>query len=154
MSEEEKKQKIKEYQKQYKQDHKEQHRNYMNAYVARAPQILCACGGRYKQYSGYKHNMTHKHLRFVEQAFNNNLAPEQPINVVEVNIDELELKTLADLDNPKLKMKKADMFIELTAEPEVKLEVKPVKTIKRKKPTKTVPMPDSIPKTEIHNVVA
>jgi hypothetical protein len=150
MSDEEKKAKIKAYQKQYKQDHKEEHRQYMNEYVARAPQILCACGGRYKQYSGYKHNMTHKHLRFVEEVLNNALESEEPIDITEIKVDELEMKTLADLDNPKLKIKKSDMFIELTGEP----EDKPVKTIKRKKPAKSVPMPDPLPKTEIHNVVA
>lgn len=144
MSDEEKKAKIKAYQKQYKQDHKEEHRNYMNAYVARAPQILCACGGKYKQYSGYKHNQTAKHLRFVEEAFNTVLESEEPINVAEVKVEELEMKVLADLENPKPKNKKSEMFIEPTApEPEVK-------SIKLKKSVKSVP----IPKTEIHNIVA
>jgi hypothetical protein len=87
MSDEEKKQKIKAYQKQYKQDHKEQHRQYMNDYVAKAVQILCACGGRYKQYSGYKHNQTAKHLRFIEEALKNSLPPKEEAKLVEVDVD-------------------------------------------------------------------
>jgi hypothetical protein len=146
MSDEEKKAKIKAYQKQYKQDHKEQHRQYMNEYVAKAPAILCACGGRYKQYSGYKHNQTAKHLRFVEEAFNETLLSEDPINILEVALEELEMKTLADLDNPKLKLKKECMFVVINGEPE-EPEIKLKKT---KKPAKSVPLP----KTEIHNIVA
>lgn len=144
MSDEEKKAKIKAYQKKYKEDHKEQHRKYMNDYVAKAPQILCACGGKYKQYAGYRHQQTAKHVRFAEEVFNAALESKEPINVAEVNLEELEMKTLADLDNPKPKNKKSEMFIEPTAEePEVKIT-------KRKKPVKSAP----VPKTEIHNVVA
>ena len=148
MSDEEKKAKIKAYQKQYKQDHKEQHRKYMNDYVAKAPAILCACGGRYKQYSGYKHNQTAKHVRFVEEAFNTTLESEDPINILEVALEELEKKILEDLENPKLKINKSDMFVVINGEPEPE-EDKPVKT-KRKKPSKSAPLP----KTEIHNIVA
>jgi hypothetical protein len=149
MSDEEKKEKIKAYQKQYKQDHKEQHRKYMNDYVAKAPAILCACGGRFKQYSGYKHNQTKKHVRFLCEVLENN-KPEvnEDIKSIEiVDLDELEMKTLEDLENPKLKINKSDLFVVITGEPEP--EDKPVKT-KRKKPSKSAPLP----KTEIHNIVA
>ena len=128
------KEKIRQYQKEYKQAHKEQHRLYMNDYVAKAPQILCACGGRYKQYSGYKHNQTKKHLKFVEEAFNTSLPEKEEVAIVEMDIDKLEVK---DLEEPKVKLEMKSLFIELTGEEEEKSKpVKIKKTVKRiKKPT-------------------
>ena len=87
-----------EYQKAYKQAHRKEHAEYMKKYVAKSTSIACPCGGRYKSYCAYRHNMTDKHLAFLQMMrLQAELAKKEEVVVAPVvapAIDEIDLNTI------------------------------------------------------------
>ena len=132
-----------EYQKAYKQAHRKEHAEYMKKYVAKSTSIACPCGGRYKSYCAYRHNMTDKHLAFLQMMrLQAELAKKEEIVVApvvapapidEIDLNTIDVKQIASLEVITLKTKEEkDMTEYVKAIDALLYPLPPVEKPKRK----------------------
>lgn len=99
---------MKAYQKAYKASHKGEANNYMKEYIKKAEDITCKdCGGKYKSYCKYKHEVTQKHLKALIKSKDAD-ATTTPLEIVKDDITEEEMKAAAnEIQKEMLKKKKS-----------------------------------------------
>lgn len=88
---------MKAYQKAYKASHKGEANNYMKEYIKKAEDITCKdCGGKYKSYCKYKHEVTQKHLKALIKSKEADAVPLEVINLADIKAPE-EIFTVEEL---------------------------------------------------------
>ena len=101
---------MKAYQKAYKAAHKGEANNYMKEYIKKAEDITCKdCGGKYKSYCKYKHEVTQKHLKALIKSKD---ADAVPLEIVKDDSEADEIKVASqEIQKEMVKKKKSKITI-------------------------------------------